>query len=95
MSPWRYDEDGSARVAQVDRHGGARKLEAKGVPVKRVRGATGSWWSMIPTAISCSSTVRTRLRPARLLEMKHNPAARQHGRFHGIHSLGSAATAAE
>jgi hypothetical protein len=48
------------------------ELEAKGVPVKEVRGATGSWWSMIPTAISSSSTIPTRLRPARLLEMKRN-----------------------
>src|SRR5712691_8504003 len=30
---------------------------------------------MIPTAISSSSTIRARLRPARLLEMKHNRAA--------------------
>jgi hypothetical protein len=40
-------------------------------------GATGSWWSMIPTAISSSSTIRTRLHPARLLEMKRNRPPRQ------------------
>jgi catechol 2,3-dioxygenase-like lactoylglutathione lyase family enzyme len=96
-SPWRYDEDGRAHVAQVDRQGCAliladtwpekigkglmfislnvepetgeaavaaldalrAELEAKGVRSRRVRGATGSWWSMIATAISSSSTIRT------------------------------------
>ena len=33
------------------------------------------WWSMILTAISSSSTIRARLHPARLLEMKHNRPA--------------------
>jgi hypothetical protein len=59
-------------------------------------GATGSWWSMIPTAISCSSTIRTRLHPARLLQMKRNrpaapswpgpasPESAGHSREHGI-----------
>ncbi len=87
-SPWRYDDDGKAYVAQVDRQGCALILAdtwpekiGKGLMFislnveRRVRGATGSWWSMIPTAISSSSTIRTRLRPARLLEMKHNRAA--------------------
>ena len=98
-SPWRYEEDGRAHVAQVDRQGCAlvladtwpekigkglifislnvepatpeaeaaaldalrAELEGKGVPVKEGSGATGSWWSMIPTAISSSSTTRTRL----------------------------------
>ncbi len=98
-SPWRYEEDGRARVAQVERQGCAliladtwpekigkglmfislnveqetpeavfaaldalrAELEAKGVRSRRVPGATGSWWSMIPTAISSSSTIRTRL----------------------------------
>jgi catechol 2,3-dioxygenase-like lactoylglutathione lyase family enzyme len=101
-SPWRYDEDGRAHVAQVDRQGCAliladtwpekigkglmfislnvepatreaaiaaldalrAELEAKGVSVKEGRGATVSWWSTIPTAISSSSTTRTRLHPA-------------------------------
>jgi len=103
-SPWRYDEDGRARVAQVDRQGCAliladtwpekigkglmfislnvepetheaaiaaldalrAELEAKGVPLRRVGGATGSWSSMIPTVISSSSTIRMRLHPERL-----------------------------
>ena len=39
------------------------ELEAKGVPVGRVLGATGSWWSMIQTVISSSSTIRARLHP--------------------------------
>src|SRR5580704_16955188 len=81
-SPWRYDADGRAHVAQVDRQGCAliladtwpekigkgvmfislnvepatreasiaaldalrAELEAKGVPVRTVRGATGFWW---------------------------------------------------
>ncbi len=66
------------------------ELEAKGVRPRafrsrRVRGATGFWWSMISTAISSSSTIRTKLHPARLLEMKHNRPA----------SPGGATTAAE
>ena len=45
------------------------ELEAKGAPVK-----DGRWgsWSMIPTEISSSSTIRTRLHPARLLTMQCN-----------------------
>lgn len=35
---------------------------------KRVSGATGSWSSTIPRAISSSSTIRPRLNPARQLE---------------------------
>ena len=99
-SPWRYDEDGRAHVAQVDRQGCAliladtwpekigkglmfislnvepetqgrslrwtlcaRNSRPRAFRSRRVRGATGSWWSMIPTAISSSSTIRTRLRP--------------------------------
>src|ERR1700683_1111538 len=42
---------------------------------RRVRGATDFWWSTIPTAISSSSTIRARLHPAGLLEIKHNRAA--------------------
>jgi hypothetical protein len=42
---------------------------------RRARGATGSWWSMFPTAINSSSTIQARLRRASLLEMKHNYAA--------------------
>src|SRR5204863_738656 len=38
------------------------ELESKGVPVEE---GSCSWWSMIPTAISCSSTIRARLHPAR------------------------------
>jgi len=50
--------------------------EARGVPVKEGSWATGFWWSMIPTAISSSSTIRARPHPARLPEMKRNrPAA--------------------
>jgi hypothetical protein len=98
-NPWRYQEDGRVRVAQVQRQGCTliladtwpekigkglmfisvnveeetreaaiaaldalrAELEGKGVPVKEGSGATGSWWSMIPTAISSSSTTRTRL----------------------------------
>jgi len=122
-SPWRYDEDGRAYVAQVDRQGCAliladtwpekignglmfislnvepetreaaiaaldalrRNSRPRAFRSRRVRGVTGSWWSMIPTAISSSSTIRTRLHPARLLEMKHNRPA----------SPGRAITAAE
>ena len=121
--PWRYDEDGRAHVAQVDRQGCALILAdtwpekiGKGLMFislnvepatpegaiaaldalradskprafrsRRVRGATGSWWSMIPTAISSSSTIRARLHPARLPEMKRNRPA----------SPGHATTAAE
>jgi hypothetical protein len=43
---------------------------------RTVGGATGSWWSMIPTAISSFSTIRTKLRPARLLAMKRNRLGR-------------------
>jgi catechol 2,3-dioxygenase-like lactoylglutathione lyase family enzyme len=132
-NPWRYDEDGRAYVAQVDRQGCsliladtwpekigkglmfislnvepqsreaavarwthcARNSRPRAFRSRRVRGATGSWWSMISTAISSSSTIRARLRPARLLEMKHNRAAAPAWLFHGIHSPGRAATAAE
>jgi hypothetical protein len=38
------------------------ELEPKGVSVKDGSWATGCWWSMIPTAISSSSTIRRRLR---------------------------------
>jgi catechol 2,3-dioxygenase-like lactoylglutathione lyase family enzyme len=112
-SPWRYDEDGRAHVAQVDRQGCAliladtwpekigkglmfislnvepatheaavaaldelaRNSRPRGFRSRRVRGATGFWWSMISTAISSSSTIRARPHPARLLEMKHNRPA--------------------
>src|SRR6202011_5444716 len=110
-SPWRYDEDGRAHVARVDRQGcaliladtwpekigkglmfislnvgpetreaavaalDARNSRPRAFRSRRVRGATGSWWSMIPTAISSSSTIRTRLHPARLLEKKRNRPA--------------------
>src|SRR5580658_3488662 len=53
----------------------ARNSRPRAFRSRRVRGATGSWWSMIPTAISSSSTIRPSRRPARLLEMKHNRAA--------------------
>jgi len=39
----------------------ARNSKARAFQSRRVHGATGSWWSMIPTAISSSSTTRTRL----------------------------------
>ena len=102
-SPWRYEEDGRAHVAQVDRQGCAliladtwpekigkglmfislnveqgkreasprwtrcaRNSRPRAFRSRRGRGATGCWWSMIRTAISCSSTIRTRLPPARL-----------------------------
>jgi len=39
------------------------ELEAKGVPVREGSWATGSWWSMIQTVISSSSTIRARLHP--------------------------------
>src|SRR6266404_8782883 len=104
-SPWRYDEDGRAYVAQVDRQGCAlilaktwpekigkglmfislnvepreaqvaaldalrAEFEAKVFRSRKVHGATGFWWSMIPTAISSSSTIPPRLHPARLLEI--------------------------
>jgi catechol 2,3-dioxygenase-like lactoylglutathione lyase family enzyme len=51
------------------------ELEAKAVPVKEGWWATGFWWSMISTAISSSSTIRTRVHPPRLLEMKHKRPA--------------------
>jgi len=108
-SPWRYDEEGRARVAQVDRQGCALILANNLAPEKigkgvifislnssrrrprprsprwmryaqnssprafqsrRVHGAIDFWWSMISTAISSSSTIRARLHPPTLLEMK-------------------------
>ena len=107
-SPWRYDDDGRARVAQVDRQGCAlilsdqwpekvgkaltfislnvepatheaavaaldalrAELEARALRSRTVRGATGFWWSMIPTAINSFSTIRQRLHPARRPQMK-------------------------
>ena len=86
-NPWRYDENGRAYVAQVDRQGCAliladtwpekigkgliftrcaRNSRPRGFRSRRVRGATGCWWWMIPTAISSSLIIRTRLRPARV-----------------------------
>jgi hypothetical protein len=87
-SPWRHNEDGKADVAQVERQGCALILadsqrsprwtrcalnwRPRAFRSRMVRGAIGFWWSMISTAISSSSTIRTRLHPARLLEMKHD-----------------------
>jgi hypothetical protein len=104
-SPWRYDEDGKAHVAQVDGLGCAliladtwpekigkglmfissnagrksrlprwthcgRNSRSGAFRSRMARGATGFWWSMISTAISSSSTIRTRPHPARLLKMR-------------------------
>ena len=106
-SPWRYEEDGRACLAQVERQGCAliladtwpekigkglmfislnvepeaqvaaldalrAELEAKGVPVKEGSWGYGSWSSMIPTAINSSSTIRTRLHRARLLDLQRD-----------------------
>jgi hypothetical protein len=51
------------------------ELEAKGVQDKEGSWAIGFWWSMISKAISSSSTIRTRLHAARLLEIKHDRPA--------------------
>jgi hypothetical protein len=59
-----------AAVAALDRC--ARNSRPKGCRFRRVRGATGSWWSMILTAINSSSTIRTRLHPAGLGETKRS-----------------------
>jgi catechol 2,3-dioxygenase-like lactoylglutathione lyase family enzyme len=37
------------------------ELEARAFRSRKVRGASDSWWSMIPTAIRSSSTTRTKL----------------------------------
>jgi hypothetical protein len=111
-SPWRYDEDGRAHVAQVDRQGCAliladtwpekvgkglmfislnversprwtrcaRNSRPRAFRLRRVRGATGSWWSMIPTEISSSSTIRARLHPTKSLEVKRNRPDAPQGR---------------
>src|SRR5579862_6177758 len=50
----------------------ARNSRPRALRSRMVRGATGSWWSMILTAISSSSTIRPRLRPTR-----HNPALKR------------------
>jgi hypothetical protein len=78
-SPWRHEEDGRAHVAQVDRQGCALIL-ADTWPEKigkgrsrKVRGATGCWWSMIPTAISSSSTTRARLTPRSRASTRSEP----------------------
>ena len=56
----------------------ARNSRPRAFRSRRVRGATGFWSSMIPTAISSSSTIRPRMHPARLQGTNHNrPAARR------------------
>jgi hypothetical protein len=63
------------------------ELEATGVPSRMVPGATGSWWSTIPTAIRSSSIVRARLHQATLLEMNRNhPAAPRQFEFRDFRS---------
>ena len=58
----------------------ARNSRPRAFRSRRVGGATGFWWSMIPTAINSSSTIRARLHPARLPEMKRNRPASLAGR---------------
>src|SRR5215469_6113453 len=54
----------------------ARNSRPRALRSRRVRGVTGSWWSMILTAISSSSTIRAKPRRARLLKTKPScPAA--------------------
>src|ERR1035438_6176822 len=44
----------------------ARNSRPRASQSRRVRGATGFWWSMISTAISSSSTIRTRLHSGKI-----------------------------
>ena len=128
-SPWRFDEDGRAYVAQVDRQGCAiiladrwpekigkglifislnvepatreaavaalmrcaRNSRPRASRSRRVGGATGSSWSTIPTAINSSSTIRTRVRLARLLENEGSHFSRREAEIRLESPMGYAA----